>query len=156
TVRYHGRGNRLHEIDRVNLPNSIGNLYLCATNFLGFKTGDEYKVMGLAAYGEPAYADRFRKIVRLCPDGRYTVDESYLKVQHSPGRFEGYVAPSFIDLFGPERRPDSELTQRHRDIAASLQVVLEETCFHMMRDLHRRTGSKALCLSGGVAQNSVM
>ena len=156
TVRYRGRGNRLTEIDRVNLPNSIGNVYLCTTNFLGFRTGDEYKVMGLAAYGEPTFADKFRQIVRLTSDGRYTIDESFLKVQHSPGRFEGYVAPKFLDLLGPARTPDSEITQRHKDIAASLQLVLEETCFHMMRDLHARTGARTLCLSGGVAQNSVM
>lgn len=156
SVWYHGRGNRMDEIKRINLPHSIGVLYLCVTNFLGFRTGDEYKVMGLAAYGEPRYLDKFRRMVDLRPDGTYRLDTSYFNVQHSPGRFAGYVAPKFSELFGVARQSDGEITQEHKDIAASLQAMLEEAVFHMLRELSRITGCRKLCLGGGVAQNSVL
>jgi carbamoyltransferase len=156
SVGYHGRGNHLQRINRIDLPHSVGVLYLSTTNFLGFKTGDEYKVMGLAAYGKPRYLDKFRRLVELRPDGTYRLDTSYFTVQHSPGRYVGYVTKKFTDLFGPPRKPDSELTAEHQDIAASLQEMLEEVLFHMLRHLHQSTGSKKLCLAGGVAQNSVM
>lgn len=156
SMMYHGQGSRLEPTGRINLPNSIGVLYLCATNFLGFRTGDEYKVMGLAAYGRPIYADRFRRMVELRDDGTYRLDASYFKVQHSPGRYVGYVSDKFTALFGPGRTSDEPITEEHQDIAASLQAVLEEVLFHVLNGLHRRTGSKRLCLVGGVAQNSVM
>lgn len=156
SVQYHGRGSALTQLQRVVLPHSIGMMYLCVTNYLGFQTGDEYKVMGLAAYGEPRHRDRFRRIVQLRPDGTYRLDVSYFKIQHSPGRFAGYVSAKFIEQFGPAREPGSEITSRHEDIAASLQATLEDVVFHMLRSLHQRTGSKDLCLAGGVAQNSVM
>lgn len=155
-VSYLGRGNHLRRLERVNLPHSVGVLYLCTTNYLGFQTGDEYKVMGLAAYGTPRYLDKFRRIIRTHPDGTYRLDTSYFTVQHSPGRYVGYVAQKFLDLFGPARTQDSEITQEHMDIAASLQAALEEVVFHMLRHLHQQTGSKNLCLAGGVAQNSVL
>ncbi len=156
SVMYHGQGNRIRRLQRVNLPHSIGVLYLCTTNFLGFSTGDEYKVMGLAAYGTPKYLDKFRKIIQTRTDGTYRLDESYFTVHHSPGRFVGYVSRKFIEEFGPVRTPESEITQKHMDVAASLQAALEEVVFHMLHHLHRRTGSRNLCLAGGVAQNSVM
>ena len=156
SVYYHGRGNTLEPLHRVNLPHSIGILYLCTTHYLGFETGDEYKVMGLAAYGEPRYRDRFRRVVRCGSDGNYRLDTSYFTVQHSPGRFEGYVSKRFIELFGPAREPGAEITQAHKDIAASLQATLEDVVFQMLGFLHQKTGSTNLCLAGGVAQNSVM
>ncbi len=156
SVYYRGRGNRLEPLHRINLPHSIGIVYLCTTNYLGFKTGDEYKVMGLAAYGEPRYREEFRQIVRSGSDGGYRIDASFFTVQHSPGRFEGYVSPKFTALFGPARQPGAEITQEHKDIAASLQATLEDVVFAMLGALHRMTGCKDLCLAGGVAQNSVM
>jgi len=156
SVMYHGKGNSLERVGRINLPNSIGQVYLCTTNFLGFRTGDEYKIMGLAAFGEPRYLDKFRKIVHLGPGGTYRVDRSYFKIHHSPGRYMGYVTRKYLELFGPQRQADDEITQEHKDIAASLQACLEETMFHVLTGLHNKTGSKNLCLSGGVAQNSVM
>jgi carbamoyltransferase len=156
SVMYHGKGNRLEQLGRINLPHSIGVLYLSVTNFLGFKTGDEYKVMGLAAYGTPRYKDRFMRMIELRPDGTYRLDASYFKVQHSPGRYEGYVSKKFSGIFGAGRSPDEEITQEHKDIAASLQATLEEVVFHVLRRLYEKTGCKKLCLSGGVAQNSVM
>jgi len=156
SVLYHGRGNHLQSLRRIVLPHSVGVLYLCVTNFLGFKTGDEYKVMGLAAYGEPRYRERFRRMIHLRPDGTYRLDTSYFTVQHSPGRFAGYVSKRFTDLLGPGRGSDDEITQEHKDIAASLQAALEETLFHVLKGLHNLTGCRKLCLAGGVAQNSVM
>jgi carbamoyltransferase len=153
---YHGRGNRLEQLGRVDLPHSVGVLYLSVTNFLGFKTGDEYKVMGLAAYGTPRYKDKFMKMVEMRPDGTYRLDSTFFKVQHSPGRYEGYVSARFVEIFGAGRRQDDEITQEHKDIAASLQAALEEVVFHMLRGLHSRAGCRNLCLAGGVAQNSVM
>ncbi len=156
SVMYHGKGNRLQQLHRINLPHSVGVLYLCATNYLGFKTGDEYKVMGLAAFGEPKYRDKFAKMIELRADGTYRLDTSYFTVQHSPGRFAGYVSRKFTDLFGPQRTPDGDITQFHKDMAASLQATLEDVLFHVLNGLQQLTGCKKLCLSGGVAQNSVM
>ena len=156
SVWYHGSGNKMKRVGRINLPNSVGVMCLATTNYLGFRTGDEYKVMGLASYGEPRYLDAFRKMYTLRDDGTYRLDKSFFKVQHSPGRYTGYVSDSFIELFGPPRDADSELTQRHMDIAASMQAALEEIVFHMLRKLHELTGSTNLVLSGGVAQNCVM
>ena len=156
SVWYHGKGNHLERVGRVNLPNSVGVVCLSTTNFLGFRTGDEYKVMGLASYGTPKYLDKFRKMYKLREDGTYSIDSSYFKVQHSPGRYVGYVSDKFLKLFGPQRKPDSELTQDHMDIAASMQAALEEIVFHMLNKLYEKTQCKNLCLSGGVVQNSVM
>jgi len=156
SVMYHGKGNKLEQLGRINLPHSIGVLYLSVTNFLGFKTGDEYKVMGLAAYGAPRFKDRFMKMIELQPDGTYRLDPSFFKVQHSPGRYEGYVSKKFTGVFGPGRRPDEEINQDYKDIASSLQAALEEVVFHVIRSLQEQTGCRKLCLSGGVAQNSVM
>ena len=156
SVSYRGEGNRAREIGRITLPHSVGVLYLCVTNFLGFRTGDEYKVMGLAAFGKPTYREKFSNLIQLRPDGTYRLDTSYFTVQHSPGRYVGYVTQKFIDLFGPIRRPDAEIAEFHQDMAASLQATLEDVLFHVIEGLHRQTGLKKLCLVGGVAQNSVM
>ena len=156
SVWYHGSGNRLKKIRQINLPNSVGVICLAVTNYLGFRTGDEYKVMGLAAYGEPKYVDHFRRLYKLKSDGTYKVDASWFKVQHSPGRYAGYVSDRFLKLFGEPRQAESEISDRHRDIAASLQQILQEIVFHMLRGLHQATGCANVCLSGGVAQNSLM
>jgi carbamoyltransferase len=156
SVWYHGKGNQMKRVGRINLPNSVGVVCLSTTNFLGFRTGDEYKVMGLASYGTPKYLDKFRQMYQLKDDGTYTIDSSFFKVQHSPGRYCGYVSDKFLKLFGPQREANAEITQDHMDIAASLQAALEEIVFHMLNKLYELTGCKNLCLSGGVVQNSVM
>src|SRR5581483_1483535 len=155
TVLGHGQGTRLRKLRVVNYPHAIAEVYCCVTNYLGFRTQDEYKVMGLASYGEPTFYDRLRKLVEWLPDGRYRVDPDYFLTHTHPGRFAGYVSKKFIDEFGPARQPDADITARDRDFAASLQKLFEETVFHCLRHLHTLTGETRLCLSGGGALNCV-
>lgn len=151
-----GEGNRLRVLSRVKLPHSLGQFYSAATNFLGFDMfqGDEYKVMGMAAYGEPEFYDFLRRnVVITNGNGSYKLDITYL--DHHLAKH--YVFPEKItEVFGPARREDEAITDRHYAVAASVQKVLEETVLHIVEDLHRRTGERRLCLAGGVALNSVM
>ena len=131
---------RYKRIKQVELPHSLGLLYEAVTTWLGFlHSSDEYKVMALAAFGRPAYADVFREIVRYRGNGRYTVE-----------------AANLVERFGPPRERGGPLEQRHYDIASSLQTVLEETVLELARWLHERTGLPRLCMAGGVALNCVM
>jgi carbamoyltransferase len=161
-----GRGNRLERIGRIYFPHSLGLLYLAVTQHLGFlKYGDEFKVMGLAPYGVPEYADRLRRVVRLGSEGTFALDLSYFRhwsegVSMTWDDGEPVIGQAFTpkleELLGPARRPDEPLTGRHEAIAASLQVVFEEAALHVLRALHRRTGLSRLCLAGGCAMNSVL
>jgi len=151
-----GEGNRIKVFNRVKLPHSLGQFYSAATNFLGFDMfqGDEYKVMGMAAYGAPEYYDFLRKNVLIANGGgSFKLDISYL--DHHLAKHQLFPE-KITDVFGDPRRPDEEITDRHYNVAASVQRVLEETVLHMLVDLHERTGEKRLCLAGGVALNSVM
>jgi len=154
------------EIDgEILFPHSLGFLYTAGTQFLGFpRYGDEYKVMGLAAYGDPEYLDAFRRIIRLKKDGTFELDLRYFR-HHNEGvsmTWEGgepVIGPIYSDewecLFGPCRRPDEPITKKHENIAASLQAVFEEIYFALLNKLYKRTKLKKLCLSGGCAMNSV-
>jgi carbamoyltransferase len=160
-----GRGNRIEVLDRVHFPHSLGLLYTAVTQFLGFSGfGDEYKVMGLAAYGEPAFAAEVGRMVPPRPDGTFDLDLRYFRhlsegvdMTWEDGSPElGVVhTPELARLLGPPRRPGEELTQRHKDLAASLQQVYEERFFALVRALQRRTGLKRLALAGGCAMNSL-
>ncbi len=135
-----GCGNRLEWLGQVHLPHSLGLLYERVTEYLGFlHSSDEYKVMALASFGKPRYLADFRDIVRLGPNGQYTI---------APLRLE--------DRFGPARQRGGPLDARHYDIAHSLQVVLEEAALELASWLHRATGEENLCMAGGVALNCVM
>jgi carbamoyltransferase len=160
-----GRGNKLDILDVVTYPHSLGIFYTAVTQFLGFpKYGDEYKVMGLASYGEPRFLPQMRKIVILKDDGQFETDLDYF-VHAAEGvtmSWEGgepVIGPLFSQKFseelGPAREPGSDLTDRHKDIAASLQAMYEEAFFHRLNWLQNRTGLKKLCLAGGCAMNSV-
>jgi carbamoyltransferase len=134
------RDGKYRRINQVNLPHSLGLLYEAVTGYLGFlHSSDEYKVMALASYGQPVYADRFREIVSYRGEGIYHVAEA-----------------DWPALFGPPRIRGAELTRHHMDIARSLQLVLEETVLGMTGWLHRETGEANLCMAGGVALNCVM
>lgn len=149
-----GRGNRLEIFKEIHFPHSLGLLYSAFTYYLGFKVNSgEYKVMGLAPYGEPKYAQTILDhLIDLKPDGSYRLDQSYF--DYCTGLT--MTNAKFDTLFGaPRRRPEDPLTQREMDLAASLQTVTEEAVLRMTRALHAQTGLDNLCLAGGVALNCV-
>ncbi len=149
-----GRGNRISLTHELRFPHSLGLLYSAFTYFCGFKVNSgEYKLMGLAPYGEPNYADRIRKhLLDLKDDGSFRMDQRYFDYCHGLRM----TSDRFHDLFGgPPRQPESPLTQREMDLAASIQVVTEEIMLRAARHIHRQTGMKKLCLAGGVALNCV-
>ncbi len=151
-----GEGNRIRVLERVKLPHSLGQFYSAATNFLGFDMfeGDEYKVMGMAAYGAPRfYAFLRENVLRTNGGAGFKLDITYL--DHHLAKHHVYTE-KIQEIFGPPRRPDEEILERHYDVAASVQRVLEETVLHLVRELAKMTGEKRLCLAGGVALNSVM
>ena len=153
------------EIDgRVYFPHSLGVYYLALTQFLGFTAGDEYKVMGLAPYGEPKYVDRLRELVMLQPDGTYRLNLDYFRHhREAPGFQWQNTAPAvdalysdeLVELLGSPRAPGGEITKRDRDLARSAQDVFEEAVFHLLSALHERYEVDRLALAGGCALNSV-
>ena len=150
---------------QVNYPHSLGAFYQSITQFIGFPNyGDEYKVMGLAPYGSPVYMAEMREIVRLKDDGTYKLNLDYFcfhkeKVAYewddgspSVGRL---FSENLVGLLGPARQKDGELTQRHKDLAASAQAMFEEALFHMLNKLYDSHGLDSLCIAGGCGNNSV-
>jgi len=160
-----GQGNKLHVMDEILFPHSLGIFYTAVTQWLGFpKYGDEGKTMGLAPYGDPApFMDAMRRMVRLQSDGTFELDLDYF-VHHAEGADMSWAggeptlgmlfSSNMVDLLGEPRVPRSEITQRHMDIAASMQEMLEEAEFALVRKLQRDTGETTLCMAGGVALNS--
>lgn len=147
-----GIGNDVKILKEIHFPHSLGLLYSAVTAYLGFRVNDhEYKVMGLSAFGNPAYYDQIRKIIDLKEDGSYALDMSYFDY-HYKGRMP---SKKFIKVFGPARKRDDPISDRHKDIAASLQRVVEDVLFHMLNRLYKETGERNLCMAGGVALNSV-
>ncbi len=149
-----GRGNRVELLKELRFPHSLGMLYSAFTYFCGFRVNSgEYKLMGLAPYGEPKYADLIReKLVDLKPDGSFRLKMRYFNY------CQGLTMTSrkFNKLFGgPPRKAESDYTQRELDLAASVQVVTEEIILRMGRHAHEQTGLENLCLAGGVALNCV-
>jgi len=162
-----GEGPKMRVLGEVTFPHSLGMFYTALTQYLGFwKFGDEYKVMGLAAYGQPEYLDEFRYIVRS--DGplsfrlnlRYFThqtqgpDMSWREADRTPvlGRI---FSPYLEKRLGPARQPEEPLTERHRNLAATMQAALEEVLVNCWNGLAAKSGQKALCLAGGVAFNCV-
>jgi carbamoyltransferase len=160
-----GNGKEVSIDGRVYFPHSLGIFYQALTQYLGFPHyGDEYKVMGLAPYGKPAFMDAMRKIVRLKPDGAYELDLAYFRhhkdqvtYQWTDGspEFGDLFAPALEALLGPRRAPNDPLDDRHRDIARSAQAMYEEAFFHLIGALQKRYGLTDLALAGGCAMNSV-
>ena len=146
----------LRALSRVKLPHSLGQFFSAVTNFLGFDmfAGDEWKVMGLAAYGEPRFTEFFsERVLRSTGGGRFEVDIAVLD-HHLAKRYQ--FGTEVVRCLGPPRSPGDPLEPRHYDIAASAQRVLEDVVLDLARFLHQRAGSENLCLAGGVAFNSVM
>ncbi|MCE5277771.1 MAG: carbamoyltransferase [Planctomycetaceae bacterium] len=149
-----GAGNRVSLSHELHFPHSLGLLYSAFTYFCGFKVNSgEYKLMGLAPYGRPVYADAIRNtLLDIKPDGSFRMDMSYFNY------CQGLTMTNrkFARLFGgPPRRPESPLTQREMDLAASVQLVCEEIMLAIVRQAHALTGQRNLCLAGGVALNCV-
>ncbi len=165
TMLGQGNGTKITELTSIDFPHSIGVFYSAFTQYLGFPHyGDEYKIMGLAPYGKPLYTDKLKNVVKLTADGLFQLDLSYFSVtqgnvisygdDHIP-KVDQLYSEKLADLFGPVRSKDEELSQFHRDIAASVQRYTEEIIFHLLEGLHKKTNTTTLCLAGGVAQNSV-
>jgi carbamoyltransferase len=146
-------GTRYRHISSSYSPDSIGILYGMATDFLGMRAAwDEYKVMGMASYGDPKrFEPQFRSLVELLPEGRYRTHRTAMVFK--PGYCEAFLE-RFFGL--PARNPDQPLEQAHFDLAAGLQAVTERVVFHLLNHLRKRTLSRNLCLAGGVFQNSVL
>ena len=149
-----GSGNRLEVTKEIHFPHSLGLLYSAMTYYTGFKVNSgEYKVMGLAPYGEPRYRDLILdNLIDLKADGSFRLDQSYFDyctgLKMTNGKFDALFG-------GPPRNREDLLTQRHMDLAASVQAVIEEVVLRLTRDLHKETGASNLCLAGGVALNCV-
>jgi carbamoyltransferase len=147
-----GEGRGIRMLKELHFPDSLGLLYTAVTAFLGFEAlRGEGKVMGLASYGKPVYLDKLRRMAAVKPDGSFRMDPSYFAF-HKDSRM---YSRRFVEEFGPERAPGSELTERHHDIAASLQSFTEEVLLAMARHLHEQTRADNLCLAGGVCLNCV-
>ena len=154
TSTWRGNGPSLEPLWEIDFPHSLGLLYSAFTYFTGFRVNSgEYKLMGLAPYGQPKYAELILdKLLDLKEDGTFRLDMQYFNyctgLTMTNSRFD--------EVFGgPPRKPESELTQREMDIAASIQVVTEEVVLRLAKTLHKETGEKNLCLAGGVALNCV-
>jgi carbamoyltransferase len=166
-----GTGNRMRIDGAIAFPHSLGLYYSAVTQYLGFlKFGDEYKVMGLAAYGQPAYLEPFRDILRFSANGgdfgfklgldyfthhKTGPEMSWAESDQTPTLGKMFSAAMPRLLGSPARQPDEPLEQRHRDLASTLQARLEEVYLGMLQKLAAKTGAKAVCLAGGVAFNCV-
>jgi carbamoyltransferase len=160
-----GAGNQVRIDNRVYFPHSLGIFYSALTQYLGFpRYGDEYKVMGLAPYGEPNYLEPLREVVRIRPDGSFRLNLKYFR--HHVGNVSyswNDCAPdvgtlyrrALVDLLGPARKPDEPLEQKHKDIARSVQATYEKAFFALLQTLHKQHPSDYLALAGGCAMNSV-
>ncbi len=160
-----GKGNEITVLDSIDFPHSVGIFYTTFTQWLGFPHyGDEYKVMGLAPYGEAKYVNVLKDVIHFTDDGLFQLNLKYFRdakqgiitygEDHIP-----VVATLFTDYFesklGAARKKTEELTQFHKDMAASVQRFTEQLIFHVLTHLQKRTGLKNVCIAGGVAQNSV-
>ena len=160
-----GRGNNIKILDSVTYPHSIGVFYTAFTQFIGFPSyGDEYKVMGLAPYGEPKFVNKLKDILILKKNGLFELNQDYFVHDKqgvsmlwnngtpSIGRL---YSDKLIKEFGMPREKDEILSRYHKDIAASVQKHCENTIFNLLNYLQKKTGLKNVCIAGGVAQNSV-
>jgi carbamoyltransferase len=160
-----GRGCRVEAEDKVYFPHSLGIFYQALTQYLGFPNyGDEYKVMGLAPYGEPRFMNEMRQVVTLEKSGQFRLNLDYFRHHREKIAYEwdngeprvgDLFSPRLAGLLGPVRMNTDELTQRHKDIARSVQAMYEEALFHLLNRLHERYRLDALVLAGGCGMNSV-
>jgi carbamoyltransferase len=160
-----GSGEEVKIDERIYFPHSLGIFYSALTQFLGFPHyGDEYKVMGLAPYGEPTFLEQMREIVRIRPDGTFRLNLKYFRhhtanVSYTWKDCAPEIGPLYrrelIDLLGPARKFDEPLEQKHKDIARSVQTIYEKAFFELLQALHKLHPSDNLAFAGGCAMNSV-
>lgn len=160
-----GRDSEISVDGRVYFPHSLGIFYQALTQWLGFRNyGDEYKVMGLAPYGNATATAEMNRIVTLLPDGTFELGLDYFRHHKEDVEYEWdngepkigqLYSAQLEELLGPARQPGDALEQRHKDIARSVQVTYEQAFFNLLNTLHERHDSKKLCLAGGCAMNSV-
>src|SRR3954465_1035587 len=165
TALGHGQGGELNITERVYFPHSLGIFYSAMTQFIGFPHyGDEYKVMGLAPYGEPTYVEQMRDVLQIQSDGTFELNLKYFRhhtdnVSYSWNDCAPEVGrlyrPSLADLLGAPRVASDPLEQRHKDLARSVQTIYEKAFFELLGTLSRQHPSENLALSGGCAMNSV-
>jgi carbamoyltransferase len=160
-----GRGEKIEVKERIYFPHSLGLFYQSITQYLGFnKYGDEYKIMGLAPYGEPVYLDKMRQIIHLGRNGIFKLNLEYFN-HHTEGvamtweSGEPQIPPVFsqklVELLGTARKSDEDINERHKNIASSLQAIYEEVFFHLLNYVFEKTKMRTLCLAGGCVMNSV-
>ncbi|NUM87720.1 MAG: carbamoyl transferase [Bdellovibrionales bacterium] len=150
-----GRGTRIEKLREIKVPHSIGHLYASLTNYLGFRPfHDEWKVMGMSAYGKPTFVKDFEDVVQLTSEGGYRLNLDYFSF-HVKGQSQ-WLSEKFLGKFGPRREPKGEYTQHYYDIAYALQKLVERVGVHLANDLHEKTGLPDLCMTGGVALNCLM
>ncbi|MCD6556900.1 MAG: carbamoyltransferase [Bacteroidales bacterium] len=165
TMTGFGKESDITILDSVTYPHSLGIFYTAFTQYLGFsKYGDEYKVMGLAPYGEPKYVDKVKDVVELTNDGLFKLNQKYFTHSKSGVSMtweDGYpnieriFSDYMVEKFGIVRKKDEPIEQYHMDLAASVQKVTEITIFHILNYLQEKTGFENVCIAGGVGQNSV-
>lgn len=156
TLFCRGRGNKIEVLKRIKLPHSLGQFYSAVTNYIGFDmfAGDEWKVMGLAAYGKPKYYDFFReKVLTTNGSGDFKFDITVLD-HHLAKHYQ--FPEGIVKELGPGRQKGEELKEHHWDIASSAQKALEDTAIYLVGKIKEMTGEENLCMAGGVAFNSVM
>ena len=149
-----GEGAVIKKLNSIRLPDSLGQFYSAVTAFLGFKIqSDEYKVMGLASYGEPIYGDYLRRnVIKPLPDGLFKADTYFIDYHLARN---GVFRKTTTNVFGEPRTKGEEVTKRHADVAASAQAVIEEAIFHLVDHLYETTKLDTLCIAGGVGFNCV-
>lgn len=160
-----GEGNEIKIIGQVKYPHSLGFFYTAITQYLGFwKYGDEYKVMGLSAFGKPVYLDKMRRLIKLDKDGGFELDLDYfihskkgVKMAWQGGEpaIGKLYSDKLVELLGPSREKEEIINERHKNIAASVQALYEEVFFHILNFIYDKTKSENLCFAGGTAQNSL-
>ena len=152
TALWEGKNNAILPLKTINFPHSLGLLYSTFTSFLGYKVNnDEYKVMGLSAYGNPNFINKIFKVIDIKDDGSFRLNMNYFSFQ------EKFVmwSKKFTKLFGSPRKPEDQITQKHMDIASSIQLVTEKIYLKILNHLYSLTKNENVCVSGGVGLNAL-
>ena len=165
TMTAYGNCNKINVLNQIYYPHSLGILYTAMTQFLGFPNyGDEYKVMGLAPYGNPIYIKQLEKMLILDKDSFYLNNKYFshfkdgvsMSWDNGTPFIESLYTLYWIDLFGPPRKRSQDIEKIHFDLAASIQKFTEHVIFNILNSLYNKTGSRNICVTGGIAQNSVV